>query len=86
MHFNVNPFSRAIVSEKLCYEVPGLCGPGENYLEFTTPEDCVAAVSQLFDDQELLVKIMMNNNHYYLSYLHPDLLILNTLVLAMSDV
>jgi len=77
-------FSWAIVSEKLSYEVPGLCGAGENYLEFTTPEGCVAAVSQLFEDRELLVKIMMNNYRYYLSYLRPDLLILNTLIHAMS--
>lgn len=33
--------SKAVVSEKLCYEVTGDFGKDRNYLEFETPEQCV---------------------------------------------
>jgi hypothetical protein len=78
-------FSKAIVSEKLNYLVPGLDGAEENYLEFSTPESCVEAVSRLFDDRNLRTKLMINNSHYYHSFLRPDSLIMNTLATAQLN-
>ncbi len=40
-------FSKAIVSEKLIYQVPGPFGAGDDYLEFETAEQCVESVHQL---------------------------------------
>lgn len=76
-------FSKAILSEKLNPEVPGFEN-GENYLEFNTPEECVAKARQLFSDTKLRKEIMLNNAKYYQSYLKPDSLILHTLLLALS--
>ncbi len=76
--------SKAIVSEKLNYEVPGDFQAGRNYLSFSTPEQCVAQVQRLFDDEALRREMMVNNARYYGRYLRPDALILNTLLTALS--
>ncbi len=76
-------FSKAIVSEKLTYQVVGNLEPGKNYLEFDSTEECVNLVSQLVDNEELRNFIMINNYRYYLSYLRPDSLVLNTLLTAL---
>ncbi|WP_025691417.1 hypothetical protein [Paenibacillus zanthoxyli] len=71
--------SKGIIAEKLYYDVPEFY-EGENYLEFNTPEQCVKQVRRLYDDQDLLMKIKSNNYDYYINYLRPDKLILNTLL------
>jgi hypothetical protein len=71
--------AKAIVCEKLRYPVPGDFLPGKNYLEFTTPEECVAQVKILMDDPALRFHLMQNNSLYYHAYLRPDKLIWNTL-------
>lgn len=78
-------FSKAIVSEKLNYELPGDIANDRNYLEFSSSEDCVERVTHLFQDQELRNYLMTNNCRYYQSYLRPDTLILNTIMLAFSE-
>lgn len=77
-------FSKAIVCEPLNYVAPGDFGRDKNYLEFTTPADCVAAVARLFDDHRLRGEIMMNNYRYYQAYLKPDALVLRTLAIALG--
>lgn len=77
-------FSKAILSEKLTYEVPGDLRIGENYLEFISPEDCVEKAKRLFSDKELRNYLMTNNTKYYHSHLRPDSLILNTILTALS--
>ncbi len=77
-------FSKAIVSEKLNYEVPGSLEEGKNYLEFSSPAECVAKVKQLCLDRELRHHLMTNNWIYYQSYLRPEALVLNTLLTALS--
>ena len=72
-------FSKAIVTEPLHFRTTGNFTGGENYLEFTTPEESVAAVNHLFENKSLRSKIMLNNYRYYQSYLKPDALILNSL-------
>lgn len=77
-------FSKAIVSEKLRYEVPGDFGPGKNYLEFTSPEGCVENSLRLLDDHSLRREIMINNFLYYQHYVRPDILIFNSIIIAIK--
>lgn len=71
--------SKAIVSEKLHFEVPGdFCGD-KNYLEFATVDECVEKTLTLFKNAELRRQMITNNYDYYQNYLRPDKLILNTL-------
>jgi len=78
-------FSKAIVSEKLEYEAAGDLREGMNYLEFSSPESCVTQVAKLFTDGELRKNIMLNNARYYQSYLRPDVLVLNSILVALQD-
>ncbi len=77
-------FSKAIVTEKMDYEITGSLEKGKNYLEFRSPEECVEKASILFTDKKLRNEIMTNNVKYYQSYVRPDSLILNTLLTALS--
>lgn len=63
---------RAIVSEPLRYEVPGGFASGEHYLEYTTPEECVAQVEALLADPVALQRMAQNNTAYYREWLRPD--------------
>ena len=72
-------FSKAIVSEKLIYAVPGNFEAGKNYLEFATAEECVKQTVTLFENVKMSEEMMCNNNQYYKEYLSPDKLILRTL-------
>jgi hypothetical protein len=74
--------SKAIVTERLNFRVPGQFAEETNYLEFSSPAGCVEAVTRLFQDHELRCRMMMNNFRYYHSYLRPDSLVLNTLMIA----
>jgi hypothetical protein len=77
-------FSKAIIAEKMNYEVTGSLEEGQNYLEFQTPEDCLENVLKLFKSEELRHYLMTNNAKYYHAYLRPDALILKTLLIALS--
>jgi hypothetical protein len=77
-------FSKAIIAEKMSYKVPGTLEKDKNYLEFSTPEDCVEKSVKLFNNEELRNFLMSNNAKYYNAYLRPDSLILNTLLTALS--
>lgn len=77
-------FSKAIVSEKLNYEVPGFFQPGHNYLEFFSPEDCVEQSMKLLSNQQLRTKLMLNNSIYYHQYVKPDMLVFNAICVAMN--
>lgn len=78
-------FSKAILSEKLNYQVPGKLTEGNNYLEFSTPEECVKKAYELVSNQELRFHMMKSNMEYYSSSLRPDALVLDTLRIALSD-
>jgi glycosyltransferase involved in cell wall biosynthesis len=77
-------FSKAILTEPLVYSVPGDFAPGRNYVEFTTPDECVEAAVRLVEDRELRERLMLANAAYYLSDLRPDALVRNALAKALD--
>lgn len=78
-------FSKAIVSEKLNFIVPGNFSAGVNYLEFETADECMEQTTKLFENDVLREQMMENNYKYYEEYLSPDKLILNTLNIALNS-
>lgn len=76
--------AKAILSEKLNYEVPGGLAPGVNYAEFHSPEDCVTQATRLLCDRQFRNSLMTSNARYYRSHLRPDALVLNTILTALS--
>src|SRR5688572_10337051 len=76
--------SKAIVSEKLNYQVPGDLAEERNYLEFASPEQCVEQAARLLESREERGRLMFNNARYYQAYLRPDVLVLNSLLKALS--
>lgn len=76
--------SRAIITEKLNYILPGEFEVGQNYLEFSTAGELVRQIDFLSDNPVVINDMMWENYSYYNSYLRPDNLILNTLRIALS--
>jgi hypothetical protein len=77
--------SRAIISEPLAHAVPGDFTAGQNYLEFTTPDQCVAQAAKLAGDPLYRYDMMLRNYAYYHSFLRPDMLVWNTLQTALAS-
>jgi len=75
--------SKAVVSQRLRYDVPGF-RDGQHYLGFSTPEECVDRASTLFSEHERRGKMKVANFTYYHQFLRPDRLVLNSLLLAMD--
>lgn len=75
--------SKAIVTEQLAFKVPGEFANDVNYLEFSTPEECVEATARLVNDRQLRHRVMTENFRYYHAFLKPDSLILSTLAVAL---
>ena len=71
--------AKAIVNERLRYEVPGDFREGVNYLAFTTAGECIDAVEALVRDPERLYAMKKANAQYYQKFLKPDVLVKNTL-------
>jgi len=76
-------FSRAILSEKLAFEVPGTLSAEQNYLEFRTVADCLQQARSLAQDRERLHAMMRCNHDYYHSWLRPDALVWNCMSRAL---
>lgn len=76
--------ARAVVSERPMYEVPGGLAAGRNYLEFATPDQCVANSVRLLDAPSLCREMMTANALYYRTSMRPDVLVLNTLLSALQ--
>ena len=72
--------SRAIVTEPLCYELPGNISKNKNFLEFTNPTELIESINILLNDSLLLKNMMEANYNYYKKYVQPDKLIYNTLL------
>ena len=77
--------AKAIVSENLHYQVPGVFKKNENYLEFSTPEECVAQVKRLVESPELRFSMMRKNAEYYNQFIRPDRLVWNSLQVALGQ-
>lgn len=76
--------SKPIVSEPLCYEVPGEYREGVHYRSFTTPDECVQAVAELLADPAAIEEMQQRNWEYYRNYLRPDEFIARTLRIALE--
>jgi len=77
-------FSRAIVCEPLRYVLPGGFVPGAHYLEYTTPDECVARVTQLFDRPDWRDEMAQRNWEWYSSWQRPDRIALRLVALTWA--
>jgi hypothetical protein len=77
--------SKAIVSEKIRHVLPGHFEPGKNYLEFETPEGCVAQVEALLCRPSERYAMMLENQRYYHAFVRPDILVWNSLMAALQE-
>ncbi len=76
-------FSKAVVSEKLHYYVPGL-KEGRNYLAFESADECVQQATRLMQDRSLREEMMRNNHTHYLNYGRPDVMVWRALNLTLG--
>jgi hypothetical protein len=76
--------ARAIVAERPRHRAPGNFEAGQNYLEFTTPDECVAATVALVESPARRLAMMRRNFEYYHAHLRPDALVWNTLQTAVQ--
>lgn len=74
--------AKAIVQESLHYDVTGDFAEGINYLSFNNAEVCLSAVEKLVNDPELVYRMKLENQKYYINFLRPDKLVENTLVIT----
>jgi hypothetical protein len=56
---------RCIVTEPLAYELPVALREGTHFLEFRTPDECVAQCERLLADDSLAARMQAANREYY---------------------
>lgn len=78
--------SKAIVNEKIVYEVPGNFQEKVNYLPFTSVDECMEAVAFLYNDPEAIRNMSEANREYYQKYNSPEKLISNALHIAGIEI
>jgi hypothetical protein len=71
--------SRAIVSERLRYLVPGGFGAERNLLEFESLDEFIAAVDELMGDAARRASMMEANRDYYRRWVRPEAQVMRTL-------
>ncbi|MDO4801914.1 MAG: hypothetical protein Q4A15_07080 [Prevotellaceae bacterium] len=74
--------SKAIVSERLHYEVTGDFGPNKNYLEYWDVSQALFAVERLMSNPEQVYRMKLENWRYYMECLRPDAIVWNALKIA----
>jgi hypothetical protein len=57
--------ARCIVTEDLAYELPSPLQKGTHFLQFQTPEECVAACDHLMGDNAAAAAMQSANREYY---------------------
>lgn len=72
--------SRAIISEKLHYKVPGCFSKGVNYLSFNSEDSLLKSLSCLLENHDMRLSMMLENQNYYKNHVRPDILIMNTII------
>lgn len=77
--------SKAIVSEPLFYTVPEDFAAGNNYLEFRSIEEFVAAIKRLLADTGTRKHMMYTNRAYYHAYVRPDAMVVTSLLKVLED-
>ena len=76
--------STCIVSEPLRNQMPAPLEPGKHYLEYHSPEECVAACQRLLNDPKLVFEMRQNNHAYYQEEVKPSVHILKCLKHALD--
>ncbi|HUF73006.1 MAG TPA: hypothetical protein VMR74_08920 [Gammaproteobacteria bacterium] len=71
-------FSKAIVTERLNYQVPEF-HENMHYLQFSTPEECVESCRRLAEDEAACMRMRTANQVYFETFLRPDKLVQRTL-------
>lgn len=71
--------SKAIVTTPVNTLLPGHFSEGDNYLSYSTIEECLTNCARLLADREQTLNIQKQNSLYYKGYLSPDVLIYNCL-------
>ncbi|MHA4842631.1 hypothetical protein ACX0G7_00645 [Flavitalea antarctica] len=77
--------SRAIVSEPLNFDLPGQFSIDENYCQFDTADQLIEQIDKLRGSQSEMLKLMINNFHYYNNFVKPERLILNSLITVLNN-
>lgn len=71
---------KCIISEPIETLLPGTFRSGVHYLQYTSADECVEKVVNLFKKEAQAEYFMKNTTDYYFDYLAPDVLIRNLLV------
>jgi hypothetical protein len=77
--------SKCIVSEPLRNQMPVPLEHEKHYLEYHSPEECVAACQRLLKDPELASEMRHNNFAYYQAEVKPSVHILKCLRHALDE-
>lgn len=72
--------SRAIITEPLRYELPGVFEDVFNYRSYINEKGCVCSIEHLLNNPGEVSAMMERNYNYYNNYVRSDKLVLNTLL------
>lgn len=76
--------SKAIINEAFKYKVIGEFRESENYLSFTTSDECVNHVMNLIKNPKYILDMQNKNYIYYNKYLRPDMQVFNSILKAIE--
>lgn len=76
--------AKCIVSEPLRNELPVPLESGRNYLEFTSPQECVSACKRLLNDPLLSDSMRKANHAYYMTEIEPSTRLLRCLHFVLA--
>ena len=77
--------SKCIVMERLHHQLPTPLVPGQNYLEFSSPDECVQRCIQILNDPEFANRMRRQNWDYYQREVRPDRRIASCLAQAFRQ-
>ena len=77
---------KAIVTEPLFYEVPYGFYEGNNYLTYTDVSSCIESCEKLLNDVDSVHSMEKRNREYYEAHVRPDMLVLDSLKIALPEV
>ena len=76
---------KAIITEPLYYEVPYGFSEGVNYLTYSRLSSCIDKCEHLLSDVGTIHKMEEANRKYYAQHLRPDMLVLDSLKIALPE-
>lgn len=77
-------FAKAIVSERLTYEVDENFAENQNYIAFESVEECLEQTHKLFENHDLRAELMSRNRIYFENFQRADRLVWNCLQRALE--